>query len=157
VRRAPAAHLVLAGAASGAKHLDLIRNEASRLGLQNSVSVLGPRDDVEAILRMSDIGVLSSRSEGLPLALIEYGMAGLPAVATRIGQCPEVLDEGRAGSLVTPGEPAQLAEALLDLVESPKRRAEMAERLRNRVQELYSPGPIMERVCQVYDAVLATN
>src|ERR1019366_2381799 len=113
VRRHPVAHLLLAGATKDPVCLDLVKTEISRLALDANVSLLGERHDVAAILQVCDIGVLSSASEGLPLALIEYGMAGLPAVATEVGQCPEVLDQGRAGMLVAPGAPKLLAEALL--------------------------------------------
>jgi len=97
---------------------------------------------------------LSSTSEGLPLALLEYGMAGLPAVATQVGQCPEVLDNGRVGVLIPPAEPDRLAKVLLSLLRSPERRAGLKELFRRRVQEVYSPGPVIQQVCRVYDAVM---
>ena len=53
----------------------------------------------------SVIGVLSSVSEGFPLALVEYGLAGLPVVSTDVGQCSEMLDNGKAGMLVAAGNP----------------------------------------------------
>ena len=101
--------------------------------------------------------VLSSRTEGLPVSLLEYGMAGLPVVATQVGECEEVLDRGGAGLLVPPQSPRDLAEALLSLLGSPERRALLGERFLHRVQELYSAGSIIERVCLVYKAVLQSN
>ena len=154
VQRQPAAHLLLVGAAKDAACLDLLKKEISQLELGAHVSLLGERHDVAAILRACDIGVLSSASEGLPLALIEYGMAGLPVVATDVGQCSEVLDHGRAGMLVVPGAARLLAEALLSLLESPDRRAALGLQLRTRVQGFYSAGTIIERVCRVYETVL---
>ena len=118
VQQVSEAHLLLVGASSDQDYFDLVRKEISRLGLNQNVSLLGERQDVSAILLGADIGVLSSVSEGLPLALLEYGMARLATVATAVGQCPEVLDEGRAGILVPPGAPNQLGEALLSLLES---------------------------------------
>jgi glycosyltransferase involved in cell wall biosynthesis len=154
VQRQPAAHLLLVGAANDAACLDFVKKEISQLELGANVSLLGERHDVAAILRVCDVGVLSSASEGLPLALIEYGMAGLPAVATEVGQCPEVLDQGRAGMLVAPGAARLLAEALLSLLESPDRRAALGLQLRTRVQGFYSSGTIIERACRVYETVL---
>lgn len=157
VRQRPAAHLLLVGGIRDVIGLGLVKKQIVGLALDANVSVLGERSDVAAILRVSDIGVLSSASEGLPLALIEYGMAGLPSVATEVGQCPEVLDYGRAGILVPPGASDRLGEVLLSLLGSEDRRAEFGLRLRMRVQELYSSGAVMDRVCRVYDTVLGQN
>ena len=66
-----------------------------------------------AILRACSIGVLSSASEGLPLALLEYGKHGLAAVSTAVGQCPEVLDNGYAGVLVPASRPRISAHAIV--------------------------------------------
>ena len=95
LQRMPTAHLLLVGAENDGPYGDQIRREIARQALNGSVSVLGSRRDVPAILAECDVGVLSSVSEGLPLALLEYGLAGLPGVATAVGQCPEVLDYGR--------------------------------------------------------------
>lgn len=156
-RRAPAAHLLLVGALTDPAYREAVRGEVERLGLAGNVSLLGQRLDVPAVLRACDIGVLSSASEGLPLALIEYGMAGLPAVATRVGQCPEVLDEGQAGILVPPGQPDRLAEALLHLLESPAQRADLGARLRRRVRLLHGAEAVMGQICAVYDLVLGPD
>jgi glycosyltransferase involved in cell wall biosynthesis len=115
---------------------------------------LGVRRDVYAILKACDIGVLSSACEGLPLALIEYGMAALPAVATNVGQCGEVLDEGRAGILVASASPEPLAEALLSLLKSPERRLALGKQLHRRVKERYSADAVMKQVCQIYEKIL---
>jgi len=152
--RVSGAHLLLVGAPADLEYFDVVGNEIVRLGLDKTVSVLGERADVSGILRTCDIGVLSSASEGLPLALIEYGLNGLPVVATRVGQCAEVLDEGRAGILVPPGAPGQLAEALVMLLHSPSLCLALARRFRDRVERLYSSGPVIEQICRVYDVVL---
>jgi len=154
VQQVPAAHLLLVGGCPDEAYRDLLRKEIQRLGLDQSVSLLGERQDVSEILLASDIGALSSKSEGLPLALLEYGMAKLPAVATNVGQCSEVLDEGRAGILVPPGSQGQLAEALVSLLESPHLRLSLGNVLFRRVRDRYSSGPIIEQVSRVYDLVL---
>jgi glycosyltransferase involved in cell wall biosynthesis len=157
IGQAPTAHLLLVGAAIEPDYYELIQNEIAWQALDQHVSLLGERHDVSAILKKCDIGVLSSASEGLPLALLEYGMAGLPVVATHVGQCPEVLEEGQAGILVPSKSPDRLAEALLSLLQSPNRRDALGQQLHRRVQERYSPGRVSEQVCQVYEAVLSTR
>ncbi|MDQ3257828.1 MAG: glycosyltransferase, partial [Acidobacteriota bacterium] len=154
IRRAPAVHLLLVGAVNDRAYFDLMRKQMARQELSGHVSLLGQRRDVPAILRACDIGVLSSVSEGLPVALLEYGMAGLSAVATRVGQCAEVLDEGRAGILVPPSAPDKLAGALLSLLCSPDQRVDLGNRLRRRVREVYNPGSVIQQISRVYDAVV---
>ena len=148
------AHLLLVGAENDPAYVDLIRKEITQQRLAQHVCLLRQRRDVSVMLQVCDIGVLSSASEGLPLALLEYGMAGLPTAATRVGQCAEVLDQGRAGILVPPAAPDELAEALVSLFRSPERRAHLGEQLRRRVQEVYSPGPVVQQICRVYDAAI---
>ena len=155
IQEASQAHLLLVGSYTAhTDYSDLVRQEISELGLSDYASLLGPRRDVTAVLRACDIGVLSSASEGLPLALLEYGQAGLPVVATMVGQCEEVLDSGRAGILVPPSSPEQLAKALLSLLRCQQRRKELANAFCRRIRDTYSAGPIIEKICQVYEAVL---
>jgi glycosyltransferase involved in cell wall biosynthesis len=154
VREAPKAHLLLVGASGDTTYRDYLLAELARLGLGQHVTWLGQRRDVAAILGSSEIGVLSSASEGMPLALIEYGMAGLPVVATRVGQCAEVLNDGQAGLLVPPGSSEDLATALLQLLESPEQRAILGDRLRRRVQAIYNAEAIIGQICSVYDRIL---
>jgi glycosyltransferase involved in cell wall biosynthesis len=147
------AHLLLAGADVEPAYAARVREEASALG--DRVTFLGSRSDVPDLLRGCDVGVLSSASEGFPLSLLEYGRAGLAAVATRVGQCPEVLDE--AGILVPPGDSGALAAALLTLLGDPARRKELGEQLCRRVRERYSAFAVMERLEAVYHMVLGAD
>lgn len=149
----PEAHLLVAGADVEPAYAARVREEAAALG--GRVTFLGSRSDVPDLLRGCDVGVLSSASEGFPLSLLEYGRAGLAAVATRVGQCPEVL-EG-AGILVPPGDPGALADALLALLRDPARRQELGERLGRRVRERYSVSSVMARLEAVYHTVLGST
>ena len=154
VQQVPTIHLLLIGAIVDMHYCQMIRAEISHFGLDRHVTFLGQCTNVLAILSSCDIGVLASVSEGFPLALLEYGTAGLPAIATRVGQCPEVLDNGNAGLLVCPGNPADLAEAVLGLLRSPSRRATLGTILHKRVQEMYSVDLAIQKVCHIYEAIL---
>ena len=151
----PQAHLILVGSSLDQAQLATVRAEVGRLELTAEVTYLGERRDVTAILRSCDIGVLSSASEGMPLALIEYGMARLPVVATAVGQCAEVLDQGRAGILVPPAAPQALAEALLQLLQKPTQAAALGERFYQHAQAHYSADVVTHRIGRIYEAVLA--
>lgn len=148
----PRAHLLLAGAEVEPACAEQAREAATTLG--DRVSFLGSRRDVAALLQACDVGVLGSASEGFPLTLLEYGKAGLATVATRVGQCAEILDEGEAGILVSPGDPAALSEALLALLRDSIRRRALGERLRRRVGERYAAPAVMQRLAEVYEMVL---
>jgi glycosyltransferase involved in cell wall biosynthesis len=153
----PTAHLLLVGEAADRNQLRLIEQRIQAHALGGRVTILGPRRDVPAILAASAIGVLSSESEGLPLALIEYGMAGLAVVAPAVGQCAEVLDGGHAGILVQPKAPGELTAALLALLQSPERRRVVGARLHRHVAATYGQQQAVCRVREIYDRVLAKD
>ncbi len=153
LREMPDAHLILLGHGLETACYTQLDTKISHNGLKGHVSVLGPRNDVYAVLRGCDIGVLSSSSEGLPLALLEYGMAGLAVVATKVGQCDEVLGGGRCGLLVPPSDSGQLAKALLSLLGSMKKRQELGQALNARVQQSYSPESAVEQITAMYETV----
>jgi glycosyltransferase involved in cell wall biosynthesis len=155
VQRFPAAHLLLVGSHEDAPHTKRIVSRIAELCLNSHVTLLGCRDDVGVILEASDLAVLSSSVEGLPMSLLEYGKAGLAVVATDVGQCAEVLDHGRAGRLVPKQQPQQLAEALSTLLESPADRAALGRRFRRRVQATYSATVVVEQIVHAYEAVNA--
>lgn len=153
----PQAHLLLIGAPVDPDYTARVRQEVTALQLENAVTFLGQVSGVGSILPQCDLGVLSSASEGLPLSLLEYGWAGLPSVATSVGQCPEVLDHGKAGILVNPGSPDQLAASLGSLLESRQRRAEYGRLLGAFVRKTFDPQVIMDQICRIYDLVLSSN
>jgi glycosyltransferase involved in cell wall biosynthesis len=100
-----------------------LRALAAELGLGARLHLLGLRDDVADLHRAADLFVQPSRSEGLPLAILEAMGAGLPVVATRVGGIHEAVIDGRTGRLVPPADPAALAAALRELLDAPERRA----------------------------------
>jgi glycosyltransferase involved in cell wall biosynthesis len=151
----PMAHLLIVGAINDEEYFALLRDEVRQLELVDHVSFLGMRSDVGSILDSCDIGVLSSVTEGLPLALLEYGAAGIPVVATRVGQCPEVLSEG-AGLLVSPGNTRHLANALLQLLRTKELRSSLGDLFQQRVRAVYSTEPIVKRICEVYSCAVST-
>jgi glycosyltransferase involved in cell wall biosynthesis len=81
-------------------------------GLRERIELLGERGDVPAVLASADLFVLSSRSEGFPVSILEAMAAGLPVVATDVGGVAESVVDGETGLLVPPGDPGALAAAL---------------------------------------------
>jgi glycosyltransferase involved in cell wall biosynthesis len=85
---------------------------AAGLGVADRVLFPGSRDDVYRLLPALDVFALSSRFEGLPIALLEAMATGVAPVATTVGGIPEVITDGQNGLLVDPGDPSALAAAL---------------------------------------------
>lgn len=157
VRAHPQAHLLLVGAPNDAAYVRRVQESIGQSELTDNVTLMGSRASVADILRECDIGVLSSVSEGLPLALIEYGLAGLPVVATNVGQCAEVLDHGRVGILVPASSPEALSHALQLLLRSAKVRKEMACAFSRHVTKHYSADTALRRICDIYRIVLGNG
>lgn len=152
VREEPRAHLLIVGRCDGDGYGGQVRQMVKELGLENAVTFLGVRQDVGAILKACDLGVLSSRSEGLPVALLEYGEAGLAVVCTDVGDCQKVV-EG-CGVVVPAGDDEQMAREVLTLLGAPERREAMARLLRSTVEAFWSKKRAVRTVMEVYEAAL---
>lgn len=106
-------------------------------GLAREVVFLGARRDVPKLLAEADVFAFSAMPwEGLGIALVEAMAAGIPVVATDVGACREVLDDGRCGTLVPSGDAAALADALEAAARQPN--AECVKAARQRAEALYS-------------------
>jgi glycosyltransferase involved in cell wall biosynthesis len=133
-----------------------LQEQARRLHLGDAVRFLGPRDSaaVADAMRASDLFVLPSRFENLPVVLLEAMASGLPAVATRVGGVPEIIDED-AGLLVAPGDVAGLSEAIESVAE---RRDEFdATALAERARRRYGIDAVAAVWDEIYDEVVATR
>lgn len=86
-------HFLLIGGYNDNTYYQAICNKIDQLKLNQHVHILGVRNDIKEILENSKMGILTSKSEGLPVALLEYGLAGLPVVCTDVGQCNEVCND----------------------------------------------------------------
>ena len=149
VGRVPGARLVLVG--SGPLEHDL-RVLVAHDGLAERVTFAGSRGDVADLLPAFDVFALSSRYEGLPIALLEAMAAGRPCVATRVGGIPEVVTDGVDGVLVPPGDPDALADALSALAADPDRRAALGSAAVTRAGD-FRLDVAVERIAAVYDRV----
>ena len=126
----------------------------ARLGLHDQVCLLGDRKDVPDILAECDVFALSSVAEGIPLTLLEAMAAGLPIVATRVGGVAEVVVDGVTGTLVEPGNPAVLAQALHGYMEDALRCGQHGDAGRQRVEQHFSLAAMLAGYTSLYDEVL---
>jgi len=134
--------------------LDSLKIEAERLGLGESVYFLGRVDDVPGLLSVSDVCLLTSRSEGFSNSILEYMAAGKPVVATDVGGACEVVDDGETGFLVQSDDADSAATRVLTLLRDPDLSREFGERGRHKVEQQYSLKAQVDRVSEIYDGLL---
>ncbi|HVF76690.1 MAG TPA: glycosyltransferase family 4 protein [Solirubrobacteraceae bacterium] len=133
-----------------------LAEEIAACGLDRRVALAGERADVPRLLAETDLFVLSSRSEALPMTVLEAMAAGLPVVASRVGGIPELVVQGETGLLVEAGDPRELAEALAVLIDDPARGRAMGADGRRRVERLYSVDRMRRRHADHYRELLAS-
>lgn len=147
VRRLRAAdvalHLDLAGSGELQPRFEAL---ARRLGVEQDVTFLGQQTlaEIGALCRAATVLALPSSREALGKVIVEAGLCGLPAVASRIGGIPEVVEDGVTGLLVAPGDAAALAAALRRLIESPCLAERLGQAARERFGREYRYEPLIE-------------
>jgi sugar transferase (PEP-CTERM/EpsH1 system associated) len=139
----PDAVLILAG--EGPCRAELTRLIAE-LGLEGRVRLLGDCPDVPTVLSALDLFVLPSIAEGMSNTLLEAMAAGIPVVATRVGGNPELVEDGAAGRLVAPRDPAALAEVMAGYLDDPHLRTLHGKAARQRATEHFG----LDRMCAAY-------
>jgi glycosyltransferase involved in cell wall biosynthesis len=130
-----------------------LEQQASGLGLEETVRFLGFREDLPAIATGSDLAVLSSDNEGTPVALIEAAAAGIPAIATAAGGVKDIVRPS-TGVLVAKNDAAGFADALLRLAGDRDARELMGLAAREHVRERFSAERLLEDVDALYRELL---
>ncbi len=121
------------------------------LELEDTVRLDGYSDRVRSTLERAQIFVLSSLSEGLPLALVEAMAVGLPVVATNVGGVAEVLGPDASKSLVAPGSPEALADAIAELIAAPPEdRARIGAQFKQRAASTFGAEAYLSSISRLY-------
>lgn len=128
---------------------------ARELGVCDRVDFLGDRDDVPSLLASSDLFVLATNFEMLPISILEAMRAGLPVVASDVGGIGELVTHGETGLLVPPGSVSALKEALSSLTDDFDFRALLGRAARDRFCEKFLFTRQVERTRALYQEVLA--
>lgn len=133
----PDAHFAIAGDGPLRSRLEAL---ITALGLETRFHLCGFQAEIGTFIRALDVFVSSSRWEGLPLAVVEAMLLGVPVVATAVDGTPEVVLGNRTGVLVPPGNAKALAHELRALLEQPEARGRFVGEARRRVSELTEPA-----------------
>lgn len=120
------------------------------LKLENQVFFYGSCPDTNHLIKQANIGVLASASEGLPLALLEYGQGGLAVVATNVGDCSLVIPDYSFGTLVPASHTEALANAILEFIKQEELRKNVAKVLQNHIAQNFSQDAILKCVLPLY-------
>jgi len=127
--------------------------EVSRLGLSDRVIVRENISEIEDYLQAADIGLFTSENESFCLSILEAMCFSCPSVATAVGGIPEVVESGRSGLLVPPGDPDAAARAVESLIGNPGLRAALGGEARRRARGLFSADAIVPLYEQLYRRV----
>src|SRR5262249_31582166 len=113
--------------------------------------------DLDALYAATDVLAITSYTEGIPNVLLEAFAYGKPAAATAVGGVPEVLEEGKTGFLVRPGEPAAMADRLVRLLGDDQGRRTFGDAARRCVEQRFSFEARTSALQRIYDECVLTK
>jgi glycosyltransferase involved in cell wall biosynthesis len=131
-----------------------LARQATEAGIADRFHLPGSQKDVPAFLATLDVAVLCSRAEGMPNAVLEYMAAARPVVATSVGAVPEMIEHGRHGLLVSPGDPAALAGAIARLLSDRPLARRLGLAARQRSSDRYSRQAMVRRFEDLYGRLI---
>jgi glycosyltransferase involved in cell wall biosynthesis len=147
----PDAFLAIVGGGGNIKNV--LDQKIKVLNLAGHVGLLGWRTDVPELLLASDMFVLASHWEGLPIAILEAMAAGLPVLATDVGDNAWAID--LAGITVPPRQPEMLADAMKELLDDPARRRILGQVAKARIGDVFNPSIWFDKTISVYQKLLS--
>jgi glycosyltransferase involved in cell wall biosynthesis len=150
----PATKFVVIGEGPDREQLELLIDE---LQVQNSVFMLGRRDDMPGVYASLDIMVSASRHEGLPMAILEGMASSRPIVATAVGAVPEVVMDGRTGVIVPSENVEALAAKIVTLLNNRTQRENLGAAAKTLIEEEFSAERMTTDYLHIYEQAIATK
>ncbi len=152
LRRRPGTRAAIVGDGPLASELS---GQARRLGLNGELAFLGRRDDVPEILRHSRLFVLTSRNEGVSIALLEAFAAGVPAAVPNVGDLGDFVQPDETGVFIDPADADATAARLAELLDDPEHLSRMSRAARRTAEQRCSVASLATRWEQLLDALQA--
>lgn len=145
---------VLAGEGELIKSL---KSLAKDLGIEKDTYFIGRCQQVAELLRVSDVCVLSSKSEGFSNSILEYMSASKPVVATDVGGASEAIVHNQTGFLVKSDDDEAMANRLIELLRNPELAGQFGNRGRERVEKNFSLAAQLTKTSELYDKLLSNR
>ncbi len=124
------------------------------LKIEKNVIFAGERSNIPEILSLTDIFVLPSLREGLPLTILEAMACGKPVIATNVGGVPEVVKDGVSGILVSPKDPEALHSAMNELLEDREKLKKMGYNGKRVCNESFDSKTMIGKIEDLYDSLM---
>jgi glycosyltransferase involved in cell wall biosynthesis len=131
-----------------------LKSFARELNIEKDVFFIGGAAKIGELLSVSDICVLSSKSEGFSNSILEYMSAAKPVVATRVGGAGEAIIDGETGFLIEPDDDETMAQRLLELLQNPEKAKRFGARGRRVVEEKFTLDAQLEKTLELYKSLL---
>ncbi len=128
--------------------------KARQYGVSDIISFLGFRDNVDSILKSSDIYLTTSRGEGLPLSVMEAMAHFLPVVASRVPGHTDLIQHGRNGFIFDLDKPEDASKFIINLATEPSLFNLMAKNAHETIKDKYSTEAMCERIAEIYNLSL---
>ena len=149
IERIPDITLLIVGDGSEMKQL---KTQSKQIRIQDHVVFAGSRHDIPEILQVLDLFLLPSLSEGLPLGLLEAMAAGCPVLASKVGGIPSVIENGKNGLLISPGDPEAIRKGILRLLFDEQQRNRFSDTAFQIIAERFSAEQMSRNYEKLYGA-----
>jgi glycosyltransferase involved in cell wall biosynthesis len=136
---------------------DSLRRITGELGISDNTKFLGRCNNVQQVLRSSEVCVLSSKAEGFSNSILEYMASSKPVVATDVGGAREAISQGETGYLVAAGDDYAMSDRIISLLRDPQRGREMGEQGRRVVEEKFSCKAQLGKTEALYEKLLSRS
>jgi glycosyltransferase involved in cell wall biosynthesis len=154
LQRYPQTQFLMVGPVDDQKRDAITPEVTQKYGVSSSFIFTGMRQDMPEMYALMDIFVLPSHREGFPRSAMEASAMGIPVVATNIRGCREVVETGRNGLLVPPGNVADLADAIMQLLDDKEQMQRMGEFGRTIARERFDERQVFQRIKAAYQRLL---
>ncbi|WP_281231911.1 glycosyltransferase [Flavobacterium gelatinilyticum] len=133
---------------------DSLKRKVVDLQLTKNIFFYGTINNITSVLKQSDIAVLTSLSEGLPLALLEYGINEMPVVVTNVGEIPKIITSEKMGLIIPSNDLDEFVKAIQKLIENRIYRTEIGLELNKIIKLNYSEESVTEKYISWVDSLI---
>jgi glycosyltransferase involved in cell wall biosynthesis len=144
--------VLVAGTLNKSFYFEMLEKKIKEKKLENIVKFLGFRSDTADLYEAADVFVLSSRSEGMPMVILEAMMSGLPVVATKVGGVPSTIRD--TGILTESANPQKLSEAMQEII---KNKDELGKKTENLAKKEYSIDKMTDSYLSFFKKIVSGN